>query len=138
MAIFSRKPSEDQAAQPQVEPAAEGKSNEQAAVPALEANAVVIGGRGNQSLVFPRLSEKSSALARLNKYVFKVEGKVNKIELRMALEQAYGVKIARINMTKVKGKPRRYGRASGKMSDFKKAIITLKPESKKIDLIGSA
>jgi large subunit ribosomal protein L23 len=59
------------------------------------------------------------------------------VELRKALEKAYGVKIADINIVKVKGKMRRYGRSTGKMTDFKKAIVTLKPDSKKIDLIES-
>lgn len=86
-------------------------------------------------LALPRLSEKASALAHLNKYVFKVSGgKVNKIELRKAIEKFYGVKIASINTVSVKGKHRRYGRTYGKMSNFKKAIVTLTPDSKVPDI----
>jgi large subunit ribosomal protein L23 len=138
MAIFSRKnetPAVKQDAK--TEDKAAGQTTAETGAPQVNTNAVIIGGRGNQSLVFPRLSEKASALARLNKYVFKVEGKVNKVELRKALEKAYGVKIADINMVSVKGKYRRYGRSFGKMSNFKKAIVTLKPDSKRIDLIES-
>ena len=138
MAIFSRKnetPAVKQDAK--TEGTAGDKQTTETAAPQVNTNAVIIGGRGNQSLVFPRLSEKASALARLNKYVFKVEGKVNKVELRKALEKAYGVKIADINMVSMKGKIRRYGRTEGRMSNFKKAIVTLKPDSKRIDLIES-
>jgi|GEM_PF-695076 len=142
MAIFSKKTDEatDKSVDKPVEEQATPVEAGQAAAPAAtedEGAAVVIGGRGNRSLVFPRLSEKASALARLNKYVFKVEGSVNKVELRKALEKAYGIKIARINMVSMRGKTRRYGRTLGRMSDFKKAIVTLTPESKKINLIES-
>jgi large subunit ribosomal protein L23 len=88
-----------------------------------------------RALVVPRLSEKAGLLNRLNKYVFKVEGKANKIELRKAIEKAYGVKIARINMVNVQGKVRRYGRTLGRTSGFKKVIVTLTPDSKKITLV---
>jgi large subunit ribosomal protein L23 len=88
-----------------------------------------------RALVVPRLSEKAGLLNRLNKYVFKIEGKANKIELRKAIEKAYGVKIARINMVSVKGKYRRYGRTYGQTSAFKKAIVTLTPDSKKITIV---
>jgi large subunit ribosomal protein L23 len=137
MAIFSKKNEIPAIKQDAKTESTGGDQPATDAAPTVNTSAVVIGGRGNQSLVFPRLSEKASALARLNKYVFKVEGKVNKVELRKALEKAYDVKIADINMVSVKGKHRRYGRSEGKMSNFKKAIVTLKPDSKKIDLIES-
>lgn len=141
MAIFSRKPKNDNIKLDQKaagEPKANQAGDEVGTVTATaQGEAVIIGGRGNKSLVFPRLSEKSSLLTRLNKYVFKVEGQVNKIDLRKAIEKAYDVKIARINMINTKGKYRRYGRASGKTSGFKKAVVTLKPDSKKINLIES-
>jgi len=130
MAIFSKKPEDTDKAE-----TAEAVDGTVAVT--SQGTAVVIGGRGNQSLVFPRLSEKATHLGAINKYVFKVEGKVNKVELRKALEKAYDVQIARINMISMKGKTRRYGRSLGKMSDFKKAVVTLKPNSKKINLIES-
>lgn len=86
-------------------------------------------------LLLPRLSEKSNALVRLNKYVFKVDTGFNKLEIRKAVEKAYGVKVARVNVVRMEGKQRRYGRFEGKTSDFKKAIVTLTPDSKKIDTI---
>ncbi len=89
-------------------------------------------------LVQPRLSEKAVAMNKLNQYVFTVKKDTNKIEVRKALEKFYGIKIARVNMVKVQGKVRRYGRSTGKMSDFKKAIITLTKDSKKPETIEAA
>ncbi len=96
-------------------------------------NTVMIGQRG--VLIVPRLSEKSVNMNKLNKYVFKIEGKVNKVELKKAIEKAYGAKVAGINMITVLGKSRRYGKTMGKRSGFKKAIVTLTKDSKKIDTI---
>lgn len=89
----------------------------------------------SKHLVVPRLSEKAGLLNRLNKYVFTIYGKMNKVELRKAVEQQYGVQIAQVNMVKMQGKVRRYGRTVGKTRSFKKAVVTLKPNSKKIDLV---
>ncbi len=87
----------------------------------------------------PRLSEKASSLARLNKYVFKISGrKANKLELRKAIEKFYGVKVASVNTISVKGKFRKYGRSSGHMSNFKKVIVTLTPDSKVPDIAETA
>lgn len=89
-------------------------------------------------LILPRLSEKANALVGLNKYVFKVGLNTNKIEIRKAVEKSYGVNVASVNIVRMKGKPRRYGRFEGKTSGFKKAIVTLTPDSKKIDVIESS
>ena len=91
--------------------------------------------RASRSLVVPRLSEKAGSLGKLNKYVFTVFGKSNKIEVRKIVEAAYGVKIARLNMITMAGKSRRFGRRTGVTSAYKKAIVTLTPNSKKIDLV---
>lgn len=89
-------------------------------------------------LIKPQLSEKAVKLNGLNKYVFKVKTSANKLEVRKAIEKFYGVKVANINMIKNEGKVRRYGRFTGKMSDFKKAIVTLKEGSKKPEIMKGA
>jgi large subunit ribosomal protein L23 len=86
-------------------------------------------------ILLPRLSEKSSALGVMNKYVFKVATNANKVEIRKAVEKQYGVKVVSVNVVRMQGKARKYGRFSGAMSDFKKAIVTLTPDSKKINTI---
>ncbi len=90
--------------------------------------------KNRRAVVFPRLSEKGTNLEKLNKYVFRVEGTANKVELRKWLESAYGIKVASINVITVKPRKRRYGRSVGKVSGFKKAVVTLKPDSKKIEI----
>lgn len=86
-------------------------------------------------IVQPRLSEKAVALDKLNKYVFTVRKSANKIQIRKALEKFYGITIAQVNVVNIEGKTRRYGSTHGKMSDFKKAIVTLTKNSKKPEIL---
>jgi large subunit ribosomal protein L23 len=81
-------------------------------------------------LLQPRISEKSSQSVSLNKYVFNVLMSANKIEVKKAVEKVYHVKVVRVNMIKVKGKSRNFGRSKGRTSDFKKAMVTLKKGDK--------
>ncbi len=96
---------------------------------------VALDAKASRNLVVPRLSEKAGRLNTLNKYVFTVWGKSNKIEVRKSVEAQYGVKIANVNMIVMAGKTRRYGRRYGVTQNYKKAIVTLTPNSKKIDLV---
>lgn len=121
MAIFSRKQNTDEAAV---------DAQEVVATPVITLDAPA-----TRHLVVPRLSEKAGVLNRLNKYVFTVYGKINKVELRKAVEKQYGVDIAQVNMVVMSGKSRRFGRTVGRTRAFKKAVVTLKPNSKKIDLV---
>lgn len=89
-------------------------------------------------LLMPRISEKAQVLATQNKYVFVVPMKANKVTVRKAVEKQYGVKVQQINMMRIEGKPRRYGRTLGKLSDYKKAIITVTKDSKKINFVEGA
>ena len=101
--------------------------------------AVVVSTGRRQIVALPRLSEKATKMASLNKYVFKVSsGKANKIELRKAIERFYGVKIQSMNTISVKGKYRRYGRTYGQTSGFKKVIVTLTKDSKTPDIAETA
>ena len=81
------------------------------------------GGALKNVLVQPRVSEKSSRLATAGKYVFNVLKKANKIEVKKAIESHYKVRVTQVNMINTEGKHRNYGKTSGRMSDFKKAIV---------------
>ncbi len=96
---------------------------------------VVNSGIGTKGLIVPRISEKAGFVARFNQYIFTIHGKLNKIEVKNAVQKMYGVKIANINMIQVAGKGRRFGNKKGMRSGFKKAVITLTPDSKKIDIV---
>ena len=84
-------------------------------------------------LIKPRTSEKSSQSKNAGRYIFDVTKDANKISIRRAVEMQYNVKVVRVNTVTTEGKHRNYGKTSGKMSDFKKAIVTLK-DGDKIEL----
>jgi large subunit ribosomal protein L23 len=76
----------------------------------------------------PLITEKSVHLSQQGRYSFRCKTSANKIEIRQAIEQAYGVKVGNVNTLTVKGKTKRVGRARpGKIADWKKAIITWLP-----------
>ncbi|MCD6518654.1 MAG: 50S ribosomal protein L23 [Anaerolineae bacterium] len=76
----------------------------------------------------PILTEKSSYQADvLRQYVFEVDVRANKHQVRKAVEEIFGVHVQAVNIMNVRGKKRRWGRHEGKMRDWKKAIVTLAP-----------
>jgi large subunit ribosomal protein L23 len=72
------------------------------------------------------ISEKSTRLAAENKYVFKVDPKAGKNEIKEAIEGYYGVQVVKINTIKIKPKKRIHGRTIGWKKGFKKAVVTLR------------
>ena len=89
----------------------------------------------------PLLSEKSYATISDKKYTFVVDNDANKIEIKQAVEQIFKVKVKRVNTLNVKGKQKtqntKQGRSVGKTSDYKKAVVTLKEDSKPIAFFES-
>jgi large subunit ribosomal protein L23 len=81
-----------------------------------------------QVLVRPVISEKSYALLAANKYTFRVHERANKTQVRMAIEDVFGVRVAGVRTAWVKPKPKRRGWASGERRRWKKAVVTLHPE----------
>ena len=75
-------------------------------------------------------TEKGSNLLMQNKYVFKVDKRANKIEVKSAIESIYQVAVDSVNIMNVKGKKRRVRYRQGMTASWKKAIVTLKPENK--------
>ena len=77
------------------------------------------------------ITEKGTVLReKRNQYHFEVAREANKIEVKQAIETIFSVKVASVRTQQMRGKPRRQGRAEGKRSDWKKAIVTLKPDQK--------
>ena len=81
----------------------------------------------------PILTEKSYDGLADKKYVFEVEKTANKTEIKQAIEQIFGVKVAKVNTLVTMGKMKRMGRTQGRRSDIKKAYVTLKKDSKGIE-----
>ena len=84
-------------------------------------------------IIKPVISERSMDDAQNKKYTFKVAKDVNKTQVKLALEEIFGVEIEKVNIMNVKGKMKRMGRSIGKRPDTKKAIVTLTPKSKEIE-----
>jgi len=76
-------------------------------------------------LLRPLITEKSTSLAGQDKYVFEVDLRANKPQIREAVELAFDVRVLNVNTMVVKGKNRRFGRNVTKQPDWKKAIVTL-------------
>ncbi len=84
----------------------------------------------NQVIIKPLITEKSAVMKEyLNKVVFEVTPDANKIEIKKAVEDAFGVTVEAVNVINMKGKIKRLGRHLGKRRDWKKAIVTLSEDS---------
>lgn len=77
----------------------------------------------------PIITEKSSNLAQNNTYVFSVDIKANKTQIKDAIEKIFNVKVENVNTINVKPKKKRVGRYAGKTQRVKKAIVKLQKGS---------
>ena len=95
-----------------------------------------------QIILRPWVTEKATALIEKNQYVFEVAVESNKIEIRKAVEEIFGVQVKAVNTLNVKGKLKRRRTRQGITEGFtktrKKAIVTLTADSKRIELFEGA
>ena len=84
-------------------------------------------------IIAPIITEKSMMGIADKKYTFKVAKDANKVLIAEAVENLFKVKVERVNTISVRGQERRMGRYSGYTSSWKKAIVTLKKDSKPIE-----
>jgi large subunit ribosomal protein L23 len=77
----------------------------------------------------PLVTEKSTSLSAANKYIFEVDMRSNKPQIKAAVEKAFNVSVTGVNVMVMKGKPRSRKAAGGRRdsyaSDWKKAVVTL-------------
>ena len=85
----------------------------------------------------PLLSEKSYATIKAKKYTFVVAKNANKTEIKLEVEKRFGVQVEKVNTANYHGKLKRMGRSQGYTSDWKKAVVTLKKDSKGIEFFES-
>ncbi|MFW2512951.1 50S ribosomal protein L23 [Demequina sp. SO4-13] len=76
-------------------------------------------------LIRPIVSEKSYSLMDAGKYTFEVDPRANKTEIKIAVQQIFGVKVVSVNTINRKGKTRRTRFGMGKRKDVKRAIVTV-------------
>jgi large subunit ribosomal protein L23 len=81
----------------------------------------------------PIITERTSDLMANKKYVFEVDLRSNKTEIKQAVEAIFKVKVTNVNTLRMPAKPKRQGRHSGYTSEWKKAIVSLSPESKELE-----
>ena len=83
----------------------------------------------------PIITEQSMSETENKKYTFEVAKDANKIEIAKAVEEAFGVKVAKVNTMHVLGKMKRMGaQPAGRRPSWKKAMVTLTADSKPIEL----
>ncbi|HPD01958.1 MAG TPA: 50S ribosomal protein L23 [Eubacteriales bacterium] len=88
-------------------------------------------------IIKPILSEKSYDGIASKRYTFKVLRDATKTQIKLAVEEIFNVKVAKVNTVNVGGKMKRMGRTQGRTSSYKKAIVTLTADSKAIEFFES-
>lgn len=81
----------------------------------------------------PIISETSMEEIANRKYTFEVAKTATKIDVKIAVEKIFGVEVENVNTMNYMGKTKRMGVHVGKRADWKKAVVTLKPDSKTIE-----
>jgi large subunit ribosomal protein L23 len=85
----------------------------------------------------PVITERTSEMMGNKRYVFEVDLRANKTEIKQAIESIFKVKVTGVNTIRMPAKPKRYGRHSGYTSEWKKAIVQLSAESKELEFFES-
>ena len=83
----------------------------------------------------PVITEKSTANAQFNEYIFEVRKDANKTNIKKTIEDIYKVKVQKLNSLNVKSKPKVFKGQRGTRSELKRIIVTLK-EGNTIDMSG--
>ena len=85
-------------------------------------------------IIRPIITERSMEATADKKYVFEVAPTAGKIEIKKAVEEIFGVKVAKVNTLNMQGKMKRMGaRPAGRRPSWKKAMVTLTADSKTIE-----
>ena len=84
-------------------------------------------------IIKPVITEKSMATLDAKRYTFRVQSNATKSEIAKAVEELFNVSVEKVSTVNVRGKLRRQGRNQGYSRAWKKAYVTLKPDSKEIE-----
>ena len=84
-------------------------------------------------IVKPIITEQSMEATAEKKYVFQVANDANKIEIKKAIEEIFGVKVEKVNTIRMDGKEKRMGVHIGRRASWKKAMVKLTADSKTIE-----
>ncbi|UTR16717.1 50S ribosomal protein L23 [Salipaludibacillus sp. LMS25] len=86
----------------------------------------------------PIITEKTADLMVDKKYTFEVDPRANRTQIKLAVEEIFGVKVVNVNTMNYKGKFKRFGRHSGYTRKRKKAIVQLSADSKELEFFEGA
>lgn len=92
--------------------------------------------RAHDIIIKPIITERSTTNAALGKYTFVVAKNSNKVQIRKAIEELFGVKVLKVNTDNYEGKLKRQGATSGKTPSWKKAVITIDLDPKADSYLG--
>ena len=84
-------------------------------------------------IIKPIITEQSMEATEEKKYVFQVANDANKIEIKKAVEEIFGVKVEKVNTIRMEGKMKRMGVHVGRRANWKKAMVKLTADSKTIE-----
>ena len=84
-------------------------------------------------VIRPIITEQSMEQGDIKKYAFEVAPDATKIDIKKAVEELFKVEVSKVNTIHMRGKSRRYGRFEGYTASWKKAVVTLTPDSKNIE-----
>ena len=80
----------------------------------------------NYDIIFqPVITEKSASMESEGKYVFKVDVRANKTQVKQAIEKIFNVKVEKVNIMNIHPKKKRVGKYEGKSNRYKKAVVKL-------------
>ena len=82
----------------------------------------------------PVITERSSEMMAEKKYTFEVDTRATKTQVKNAIEEIFGVEVAKVNVMNYKGKFKRVGKFGGYTNKRRKAVVTLTTESNEIEL----
>ena len=88
-------------------------------------------------IIKPVVTEASMDMLADKKYTFKVATDANKIEIKKAVEEIFGVKVDKVTTMNFDGKLKRMGRFEGRRAAYKKAVVKLTADSKTIEFFES-
>jgi large subunit ribosomal protein L23 len=87
-------------------------------------------------ILAPVISEKSYGLLEERQYTFLVRPDANKTQIKIAVQEIFDVQVASVNTLNREGKRKRSRSGFGKRKDTKRAVVTVTPESRTIDVFG--
>lgn len=86
----------------------------------------------------PVITERTTELAEDQKFVFEVDIRANRTQIKQAVQEIFGVKVVSVNTLRMPARKKRVGKHVGMTSEWKKAIVTLSADSKPLSFFEGA